>query len=290
MDDIQEYSFKLKLEGENEIPAKILCKLLSNLTLVADKTKPNEAEQISYMVRATSPGSFDIVFNVIAAVAQQAFVGNGELINLAKGSIQAILELLKLKSFLKGEKPARVVEKNGCVEVTNNNGTVNNFYINGDYINNQQVDKGLMGIGNALHTSSIPNMVVMDEEETELLKISRDEYPYIQQPMADMNTEKIYENTVDVEFTVKKPDLQGKSKWEIILEGRCIHASIEDEEWIKNVQAGYISVNAQQIIKAKMKVTQKGDRYGIPIVGSEKYYVLEVYDNYTRKEYSQIEL
>lgn len=73
--------------------------VLSNLILVVEKTKTDEAEQIKYMIKATSPVSFVIDFNALATIAQQVFVGNGELINLPKNSIRTIAELLKLKFF-----------------------------------------------------------------------------------------------------------------------------------------------------------------------------------------------
>lgn len=289
---IHECNCQLKLDGGNEVPADVLCGVLSNILVVAEKTKSNEVENIKYMVKATAKGSFLIDLAVIAESVLPPLVANGaDVINMANNSLQTLSELLKLKTFLKGEKPQKVEEKQGCLKVTNNTGTINVFNLSGDLINNPQVDKALTKIGDALSNGNIPSMIITDtDNEENVVEVSKEDYQYIQHPMAEVDKDRIYENTSDVEFIAKKPDLQGNSQWEIILDERCVRASIEDEAWLEKVKSGVISVNSKQILKAKMRVTIKGDKYNIPIQGSEKYYILEVYSNDEAVKYPQIEI
>lgn len=291
-EDIQSYEFELKLQGDNEISAKSLCGVLENLILVAENTKPDGASQIKYMVKATTKGSFVIDFNVIATLSQQLLIGNGEIINLAKNSIQTISEILKLRTFLKGEKPKKIEEKGNGVNVTNNYGTMNFYNVSPEYINNKNIDKGMSGLANALSGGDYPGMVIIDKETNEnIVTVPKEDYEHIKQPLASEDTEKIYEHEYNIAFTVKKPDLQGNSKWDIILDNKCVAVTIEDSEWLKNVRAGMISVNSKKILKAKIKVTQKGNKYGMPIEGTEKYYLVKVYDSDSDKEsYLQYEI
>lgn len=61
-----------------------------------------------------------------------------------------------------------MVESNGYVTVTNSYGEIRVYNIEGNYINNK-------GIGNALHTRNIPNMIISGNEQ-ELLTVSQDEW------------------------------------------------------------------------------------------------------------------
>ncbi len=289
---IQECNCRLKLEGNNEIPADVLCGVLSNILVIAEKTKSEEVDRIQYMVKATSKGSFLMDLAIIAESVVPPLIANGpDIINVASNSLEILSELFNLKTFLKGEKPKTVEERKGCVKVTNNEGTIKVFNIAGDFINNPQIDRAITGIGNSLANGNVPSMIISDVDNKEdIVKVEEEDYPYIKQPIVSGIRENIFENTVDVEFTVKKPDLQGKSKWGIVLDGRCIQASIDDDEWIKKVQQGLISVNSKKVIKAKMKITQKADKYNVPIAGTEKYYILKVYSSDNIEEYSQLEI
>ena len=289
-EETQNYEFELKLKGDNEISAKSLCGVLENLILVAENTIPDGASQINYMVKATAKGSFAIVFNAIATLSQQLTIGNGEIINLAKNSIQTISEILKLRKFLKGEKPKKIEDKGNGVNVTNNYGTINYFNVPQEYINNKNIDKGMIGLANALSGGNYPGMVITDKEmNEEIITVPKEDYEYIKQPLANEDTEKIYENEYRIDFTVKKADLQGNSKWDIILDKKCVSVTIEDTEWLKKVQSGMISVNSKKILKGKIKVTQRGNKYGMPIEGTEKYYLMKVYDN-DRESYLQYDI
>ncbi len=289
---IHECNCQLKLEGNSEIPADVLCGVLSNILVVAEKTKSKEVDRIQYMVKATSKGSFLMDLAVIAESVMPPLIASGpDIINMASNSLEILSELFNLKTFLKGEKPKTVEERQGCVAVTNNEGTIQIFNIAGDFISNPQIDKAITGIGNSLSDGNVPSMTISDvDNEEDIVEVTEEDYPYIKQPIAPGIRENIFENTVDVEFTAKKPDLQGKSKWGIMLDGRCIQASIEDDEWIKKVQQGLISVNSKKVIKAKMKITQKADKYNVPIAGTEKYYILKVYRSDNTEEYPQLEI
>ena len=289
---IHECNCQLKLEGNSEIPADVLCGVLSNILVVGEKTKSKEVDRIQYMVKATSKGSFLMDLAVIAESVMPPLIASGpDIINMASNSLEILSELFNLKTFLKGEKPKTVEERQGCVAVTNNEGTIQIFNIAGDFISNPQIDKAITGIGNSLSDGNVPSMTISDvDNEEDIVEVTEEDYPYIKQPIAPGIRENIFENTVDVEFTAKKPDLQGKSKWGIMLDGRCIQTSIEDDEWIKKVQQGLISVNSKKVIKAKMKITQKADKYNVPIAGTEKYYILKVYRSDNTEEYPQLEI
>lgn len=285
---VHTYDCQLKLEGNNEISADVLCGLLSNILIIANKTKPNEVDSLTYMIKATPPGSFLVDLAIIAESTLPPLVANGgAIIDFASNSVTILSELLKFKSFLKGKKPQKVIEKENGVEITNNYGSINIFNFPSEYAANPQIDKALTHIGNALFNSNTPSMSIRNGKNN-LVQVKQDEYEYIKQPTVDESMEKTYENEFDADFVVRKPDLQGQSKWGIILNGKQINATIEDDIWLQKVKIGEVSTASNIVAKARMKVTQKIDKYGALVDGSAKYTVLKIYSYDTPIAYTQI--
>ena len=102
---IPECNCRLKLEGNNEIPADVLCGVLSNILVIAEKTKSEEVDRIQYMVKATSKGSFLMDLAIIAESVVPPLIANGpDIINVASNSLEILSELFNLKTFLKACK------------------------------------------------------------------------------------------------------------------------------------------------------------------------------------------
>lgn len=68
----------------------------------------------------------------------------------------------------------------------------------------------------------------------------------------------------------------GIAKWSFILHSKTIHARIDDEKWLENVQNGLISIKASDRIKARVETSVDLDGLGFPVHGTEKYVILKV--------------
>ena len=81
---------------------------------------------------------------------------------------------------------------------------------------------------------------------------------------------------VETDLLIRKPDLEGSSKWGFTYNGRIINASIEDDYFLEWFQT-HGTVNRGDHIHATLEIYVDIDPQGNPIKGTEKYTVIKVH-------------
>lgn len=272
----QNCNIELKFLGENEVPAKLYCDVLANIIAATEEVKSTEIDNYEINIKATKPGSFITDLAIQASVVWN-LITETQMINFALEGIKLVTEYLKLKVFLKGDKPKNVTEKEGKIMVENNYGDItyisNQFYDNSS-IGSQKLDYCSSVIGDGLSKSQIPGVQILNKDDnTNLLDLKKENYKYLKAPLYE-SVETLHTQIIDCYVRIKKADFTG-CKWQFEYK-KTINAIIEDEQWLSDVNDGNISIHGRTNVKVRMKIEQILDNNNRVVDNSEKYYILKV--------------
>lgn len=149
-----------------------------------------------------------------------------------------------IKAHLKGKPQKEITHYGKNSTITNIDGeiiTVNqnicNYYITGN------VDQAIIDLAKPLQENNRPITILTKNQE---LKFKQTDYDNMSMPIVDSQFKVFKENVETIQncdLTIKRPDLIGKSKWEMIFAGCQISVKIDDEIFLTKIRKGEIKIS-----------------------------------------------
>lgn len=245
MYNITNEKITFKLEGENEIDVRNFGEMLISTENILKKiTNVNNGNaSLELKIIAIKEGSFEFDLITFLGVLPQLIPNIMDAYKL----IEAFLEWIRFKNWLKGEEVKSMVNNGNNVIVTkvdgNNHTITNNLNVNifGSDKKIEDLDKLLMELGNSIPFGRNITFKTNDTTQNYTAKIKEHlEMPIVIKPKEDETVEK---NIVTREIIIKKPDLEMKSKWQIYIHNKLYHVDITDEEFKGYVTSGKFSAH-----------------------------------------------
>ena len=284
-------NLSLTFEGHNSMDAEALMESLSGAIRAYKATlsaKYDEHDtEISMNIKGFAPGSVEVLLESVIGYAPTILPYVPSVIEGTKN----FLEIIKLKKELRGKKPVSVESDGNKAKITNHKGETSyyNSTVYNLYINNPVIDAGLSSMFSSLSKSDRP--AISFNASDNQVKVEETDYQKMCTPVVDEIREEKYqkmESTVEEQLLLKSADFLGDSKWSFYFDGRIIHVSIEDEQFMEAVKNGKIMLYAGVRIPAQMKIEAYLDEK-VKIVKTN-YTILKVLGNPTdsSKENTQL--
>jgi hypothetical protein len=267
------------LDGNNEIDAVILSNIISEMAALtsAVSKEVNPDAYLKTNVTAFKNGSFQIDFSAVCKAAETMFSDPAAVVTIAATIIGAVKGCFEIKKMLKGEKEKSVSD--------NSDGSITITTADGATITAPKASQ--IVLGNVQAAQNIANVCFYAREHNENkgFTISDKDGGVYCAPadLEKMSTPSLITETVSCQrgrvealLPIRRPVLEGYSKWGLKYNGKAIDASITDEDFLERFhQSG--SVRAGDCLQALMEVYVDVDRNGIPIAGTEKYTIIKVH-------------
>jgi hypothetical protein len=238
--------FKLKYEGKlHQIDSNTLVNSLFNMTAAMQEINSelskefNIKTRLQIKVNAFSDGSFlvhlELVRDIIEDLLAPAVVVGAQID--IKTLIKVLIDFIKLKHFLKGEKPERVREIKDSVIINNNGGTItvnkNTYKI---YTKNLVVNEAINKNFETLQEDdAIDGFKITDKKDKPLIQIPKDDFKNLT-PRNMLLEEKIKTMTIPkANLYIVKLAFEETYKWQFYYEGNKISAGIEDKSFLERI-------------------------------------------------------
>lgn len=267
------------LDGENEIDATLLSHMISDMVeytkIMAREVNPDAYLKMN--VTAFKNGSFEVLFSAVCEAAETLFTGVGTAAATAGAVIGAVKGGIEIKKLLRG-KPAKSVDKlpEGKISVESENGDkIIAPSASQLVMYNIQADQLITNISNYAKTHN-PNGGFTVSDESGSVYCSSSDISVMAKPSEITETSACQRSRVETDLLIRKPDLEGSSKWGFTYNGKIINASIDDDNFLEWFQA-HGTVNRGDHIHATLEIYVDIDPQGIPIKGTEKYTVIKVH-------------
>ena len=236
-------TFKIKFEGENSIDAELFARTINNtVELVKASAKAiNPDAFLRLEIKATQDGSFETIIDAVVKYKDNLFnVGN-----LAKDITEGFLSFLQIKQLLGSKTAKNVINKGNKTTIISQEDrqitapqNIYNYYISGN------VDNIISNAANDLKNGNRP---VVIETGNKNLRLTKEDYDNMSIPIVEKNKSIVSKENTEIirecELTIKKPDLIGNSRWEVIFAGRPINVKIDDKVFITQIKEGKIKIS-----------------------------------------------
>lgn len=242
----------LHFEGDEQINLKTLISTLESVlsSLKTISSVMQKDNTIEYIVKPFERGSFSVIIGILSPVILEygpffiSMIGTG------------LVEFLRIKKFLKGEKPTQVINNttNNTVVIVNSEGA---RYETADEVlaaltKTKTVDKEITtAFKTLLNDKSRTNLdiTVTNKQNGEVTteSVSKAEMPFLTTPL-DFSDLQISGQTQEIRIWVKviRISFEGTDKWKFGLpSGEDILAMILDEKFMFNVHQRRYSFNAE---------------------------------------------
>lgn len=265
-------SLTLRFEGENVIDVQELLGYVSGLNSAYQACLNSEyhSPSMKLQVVAIQKGSFELVLQGIVALAPDLLTHIPEVIS----SFKTLMDIIKLKRDLKGQKPQKVENEGRQSKITNHEGEVTYYDCNvaNIYINNPNVDDGLTRAFSALQVTS-PRNAVHFTSGAESLVVGKDDYSNMSKPIVSKTDDNSMQvNAFETQLRIRKLDFIGDTMWSFVdNNNRNLTATIEDETFSRKVKAGEIKLSANDVLYVRLRVEASMDKY--MNVKKRKYYI-----------------
>lgn len=255
-------TFKVKFEGNNSIDAELFVNSINHtLALVKESAiaiNPNAFLRLE--IKTMKDGSFETIIDAVAKYTPDLI--NKDNARLAAEIIGGFLAFLQIKQLLKGGEPKKIeVIKNDSIITNQDNQTIKApTNIVNNYFNNSSINNSIVHIFNELELSDREGFVV--EHGTNKVEFKRTDYrkmkSTIHHEQLVVVTKKETRLIKDCELTIKKPDLIGHSKWEVIFD-RKIDVKIADEEFLTRIREGIIKISGGYKLVCNLEIQTEID-------------------------------
>ncbi|HEY4534264.1 MAG TPA: hypothetical protein VIG61_08935, partial [Fusobacterium sp.] len=195
--------------------------------------------------------------------------------------IQAFLEWIKIKDWIKGEKVEKIEKlKNGngaiLTKINGDSNTVTNnlnITIFTDSSKLEEIDKYFTKLGLSLPEGR--KMVLSSEGE--VYNYSKDVKKNLEAPLniIEKDVDDIEVSVVTRNIVLKKVDFDMKSKWQVYIVEKLYEVAILDEEFKEHVLSGRFTANKGTKLKVDLKEIIRSNSKGEII--EVHYEVLKVY-------------
>lgn len=272
---VQKEYFKLKYEGDNEISLDVLSETLNAINELTKLAVDNKFKY-EYRISACEKGSFVLDIFSIAQVASNLLTVDNIL--YIKNSLSTIKEWLEIKKHLKNSPPKKVEKVDGGVSITNTSGDVYHSSLDGAQILcNSTINNLVMNIGCHLSNGKRKGFQLIDDNGSNVISISEEDYPVLSSEADIMPKNKIKKETAEKKLLIViKPDLYGDSQWELFYNKR-IKVKIEDKDWKRQVENHQVSFTKGTQLRADLRIEIELDENLMPIEDTDKYFIEKVY-------------
>lgn len=272
------------LDGESEIDATLLSHMISDMVeytkIMAREVNPDAYLKMN--VTAFKNGSFEVLFSAVCQAAETLFTDVGVAATTAGAVIAAVKGGIEIKKLLRG-KPAKSVNDlpEGHISVEAQDGEkVTVPSASKVVMYNIQADQLITNISNYAKAHN-PNGGFTVADESGCVYCSPFDISEMAKPSDITETTTCQRSRVDADLLIRKPDLEGASKWGFTYNGRLINASIDDDvflEWFKS----HGTINRGDHIHVTLEIYVDIDPQGNPIKGTEKYTIIKVHGEILR--------
>lgn len=267
------------LDGENEIDATLLSHMISDMVgftkIIAKEVNPDAYLKMN--VTAFKNGSFEVLFSAVCQAAETLFTGVGVAATTAGAVIGAVKGGIEIKKLLKGKAPKSLEDlPGGKISVEAQNGEkVTVPSASQVVMYNIQADQLITNISNYAKEHN-PNGGFTVSDGAGNVYCSSCDISEMAKASDITETSTCQRSRVETDLLIRKPDLEGSSKWGFTYNGRIINASIEDDYFLEWFQT-HGTVNRGDHIHATLEIYVDIDPQGNPIKGTEKYTVIKVH-------------
>ncbi|MBD8019026.1 hypothetical protein [Kaistella pullorum] len=276
MIEIKKNEFEVVFQGKNhEIDARILAETISNFNIIVNEiNKELQPEQpLQLKVKTFDEGSFEILFAIFAeqTVRDTVFtILQKNNIEFAGTVISAISDLLSIKKFLRGEKPAEIENtKDNQTIIKNNSGEIK--VINsksGDIIfNNPVVNLTINNTFNALDgDKDVTGLKFVSELNEKQIEIPNSMFRKMSDNRLDSNEEIMQLIADGKRVIIKKNEplsifkivFDEKNKWQFLTKlGHKISAIIKDHHFFERVKRNDIYFGFGDVMLVDLEITQE---------------------------------
>lgn len=272
------------LDGESEIDATLLSHMISDMVeytkIMAKEVNPDAYLKMN--VTAFKNGSFEVLFSAVCQAAETLFTGVGVAATTAGAVIGAVKGGIEVKKLLKGRSAKSVnILPDGKISVEAQNGEKVTVPTASQVVMyNIQADQLITNISNYAKTHN-PSGGFSITDDVGSVYCSPLDISEMARPSNIIETMTCQRSRVEADLLIRKPDLEGTSKWGFTYNGRLINASIDDDiflEWFKS----HGTINRGDHIHATLEIYVDVDPQGNPIKGTEKYTVIKVHGEILR--------
>ena len=267
------------LDGESEIDATLLAHMISDMAdftkLMAKEVNPDAYLKMN--VTAFRNGSFQVDYSAVCQAAESMFTAIGVVAATAGTVIAAVKGGIEIKKLLKGERPKEVKKlPDGFVEVESEDGNkVITPAASQSVIYNIRADQLISNISNYVQEHD-PRGGFTLSDGGHPVYCSAEDVKGMSRLAPIVDTVTCQRSRIEVDMLIRKPVLEGNSKWGFDYNGRAIDAAIEDGDFLEWFQE-HGTVNRGDHIHATLEILVDIDPNGSPIKGTEKYCVVKVH-------------
>lgn len=237
---------------------------LNDLIKEANFIANDDTETVTVKVRATSPGSFEILIQAIQSPAAQAAI---KALNSSEATALANLMtflgvgglsggLIWLVTKLKGKQPEKVTEVNSDeFEIETKEGTLRIGKLVWQFYNSRQIRKSVYGVLKPLEKPGVEGVEFIDSQNR-VTVVDKEDAKFFVPP--EENKEKILELPPrETYVNVVHMWLKGGHKWKFSEGGASEWtAEITHADFINRLLAGDVRVGAHDFLKVRVKQTQ----------------------------------
>lgn len=255
MYNITQEKISFKLEGENEIDVRNFGEMLISTESILKKITNinNDNASLELKIVAIKEGSFEFDLVTLLGALPELFDGAITAYKL----IDAFLELINFKDWLKGEEVKEMVNNGDNVianKVDGSNHTITNTLNVNIFANDKKIediDKLLRGLGNSIPANRDLTLKTYDTTYNYTSKLKGNLEAPIQ--IRAREDDAIEKSIVIREVVIKKPDLEMKSKWQIYIHNKLYQVNIDDEEFKGYVTSGKFSAHNGMKLKVALE-------------------------------------
>lgn len=255
MYNITQEKISFKLEGENEIDVRNFGEMLISTESILKKITNinNDNASLELKIVAIKEGSFEFDLVTLLGALPELFDG----VITAYKLIDAFLELINFKDWLKGEEVKEMVNNGDNVianKVDGSNHTITNTLNVNIFANDKKIediDKLLRGLGNSIPANRDLTLKTYDTTYNYTSKLKGNLEAPIQ--IRAREDDAIEKSIVIREVVIKKPDLEMKSKWQIYIHNKLYQVNIDDEEFKGYVTSGKFSAHNGMKLKVALE-------------------------------------
>lgn len=211
-------------------------------------------------IKPLEKGSWPFEFYMEMSWLQTFF--NQDTIFVVGEIVATLVGLIKLRGFLKGRKPDKVIEKgDDKVEIHIDNRTiVTNKRIYHIYGNNNTVNEAMNKSFEALENDEeIEGIEIQDKDKKQIINVERNEFDDFITPNEILNDEVRTLTETSRNLVIFKLVFDPGYRWQFYKEGRKISAIIKDDAFMKRLDDGEKFAKGDVLV-VDLEVEQKVDK------------------------------
>ncbi len=287
------FEFKVRYDGKlKQIDSNTLINSLLSITTALQEINEelnkitNLRGKLQIRVNAFPSGSFLVDLELFREFAADLL---GPIIPASAPHVKKILTLfskiVKLKGFLKGEKPQKIEEKGNKVIISNSKGnkiTVENNIYNNFYINaplNEAIENHFETLRG---DPAIEAFEVSDNKNKPLIKTSKKDFDDLikRNKLLEEETKTIIEEGVHLHIV--KLAFEERYKWQFTYRGIQIFATIGDTKFLQRIDRGE-KFSKGDVLVCKLEIELLFDK-NVNDYLNRSYKILEVSEHKPRSE------